>query len=265
MSRERYANTGSSRGGYRVKHKGRLFAFLALVLVIAAAVFVNSSFFDITDASVSVSGDERYHFEDIKSAAADKLFGINIFKLDEDAVESSIEDSNPYLDVTDIIRGLPNRVEIVVKEREPLYQFEYDGKYYDAADNGVIMSEGRSNDPALIQVAGFNIAPPQRGKKAEALDQRQQRDFDELMLSLRKYDFVSQVRSIDMTEETNITFMLRQGFKVIVGMPTQLQGKISCLSAALESVVEQGNTSGTLDISVAGNIYFSAGVENEGE
>ena len=37
------------------------------------------------------------------------------------------------------------------------------------------------------------------------------------------------------------------------------------LALALESVVEQGNTSGTLDISVAGNIYFSAGVENEGE
>lgn len=263
MAKDRYINTSDKRGGYKVKYKGRLFAFLVLILVIALAVFVNSSFFHVGMDTVEVVGDERFHFDDIKNAAKEYLQDVNIFQLDEPAIESIIEMDNPYLDVTDIVRKLPNVVQIVVKERETVFQFAYNGEYFNAAFNGVVMSEARSKDPALIQVEGLVIEAPQRGQAIQAINEQQQKDFDELVYNLQAYNFIPRVKCIDLSEETNLLLYLESDFKVIIGLPTQLQGKISCLDAAVKSVLESGNTSGTLDISVVGNIYFVPSGDNE--
>lgn len=256
MATERYIKS-TGRRGFRIKYKGRLIAFLVLLTVIAAAVFLSSSYFDVKEDSVVVTGDERYHFDDIKNAATKELFNVSIFRLDEAAVARRIEEDNPYIEVKDIVRRLPNKVEIVVKEREPVFQFEHGGLFYDAAENCVIMSEGRSQDPSLMQIAGFEIEQPVRGQLLSAVNAAQQRDFDELMANLKKYGFMQQIKTVDMTQETNLILQTRSGFRVIVGLPTQLEGKISCLQAAVDSVINDGNTSGTLDISVVGNIYFT--------
>lgn len=264
MAKERYIDAYGKSGRYRIKHKGRLVAFLALILIIALAVFVNSSYFKVEEDSVVISGDERYHFEDIKYAAKDKLFGINIFKIDEPAIKQSIEDDNPYLEVVDIVRELPNSVEIMVKEREPVFQFVYNGQYFDVAENGVVMSDARNKDPALILVQGIAVEPLVRGTKVKAVDETHFQDFEQLSYNLKIYNFMDDVDVIDMTEESNIVMWL-DDFKIIVGLPTQLQGKISCLSAAMDSVIEQGHTSGVLDISVVGNIIFSEFEDNTAE
>ncbi|MBR3750718.1 MAG: FtsQ-type POTRA domain-containing protein [Clostridia bacterium] len=255
MARDRYIDTSLKSGRYRIKHRGRLVAFLVLILIIALAVFINSSYFNVVEGSVRISGDERYHFEDITYAAKDNLFGINIFKIDEDAIKQCIEDDNPYLEVVNIVRELPNKVEIVVKEREPVFQFIYNGQYYDVAENGVVMSDARNKDPALILVQGIAVNPIVRGTKIEPVNVTQFQDFEQLTYNLRIYDFMHKINVIDMTEESNIVMWLGD-FKIIVGLPTQLQGKISCLSAAMDSVISQGHTTGVLDISVVGNIIF---------
>ena len=255
MARERYIDASGRSGRYRIKHKGRLVAFLVLILIVALAVFVNSSYFEVVEDSITISGDERYHFEDIKYAAKDKLFGVNIFKIDESCIKQCIEDDNPYLEVVDIVRELPNRVEIIVKEREPVFQFEYNGQYFDVAENGVVMSDARNKDPALILVQGITVNPLVKGGMVEAVDATVFEDFEQLSYNLKIYNFMDDIDVIDMTEESNIVMWL-DDFKIIVGLPTQLQGKISCLSAAMNSVMEQGHTSGVLDISVVGNIIF---------
>ena len=102
MATERYI-TSTGRRGFRIKYKGRLIAFLVLLTVIAAAVFLSSSYFDIKEDSVVVTGDERYHFDDIKNAATKELFNVSIFRLDEAAVARRIEEDNPYIEVKDIV------------------------------------------------------------------------------------------------------------------------------------------------------------------
>ena len=46
---------------------------------------------------------------------------------------------------------------------------------------------------------------------------------------------MQQIKTVDMTQETNLILQTRSGFRVIVGLPTQLEGKISCLQAAVDS------------------------------
>lgn len=258
MAKDRYTNTPVRSGGYRIKYKGRLIAFLALLLIIVIALMINyAPFFNVNSDSITITGDERYHFEDIIISAKKELDGVNIFKVDEAAVKTMVEDGNPYLEVLNIVRILPNKVEIVVKEREPIFQFTHNGQHYDAGDNRVIMSDPRTKDPALIQVEGVAIDQPVKGEIVKLVNQTQQIDFDALIQNLKTYNFMDKVRLIDMTEESNIVIWLRMDFKVIIGTPTQLQGKIECLSAALASVIEKGNTSGVLNISTVGEIAYS--------
>ncbi len=258
MADKRYINTHGGKVGYKIKYKGRLIAFLALLLIITIALLINySPIFVVNNDSISITGDERYHFEDIIISAKDELVGVNIFKIDEDAVQNMIQDDNPYLEVLNIVRALPNKIEIIVKEREPVFQFTFNGQHFDAGENRVIMSDPRSKDPALIQVEGVAIEQPVRGSIVGLVNKQQQDDFDSLIKNLKAYNFMDKVRLIDMADEGNIIIWLRQNFKVIIGMPTQLQGKIESLSVALDSLIDNGKTSGVLNISTVGELVYS--------
>ena len=67
------------------------------------------------------------------------LKGVNIFKIDIAKLHHQLELQYPYIANLRIIRQLPDRILILAKKREPLFQLDYQGKYLVIDTEGIAL------------------------------------------------------------------------------------------------------------------------------
>lgn len=94
---------------------------LVMAAVVAAVVFGVAIFFKVN--TVEVQGNSIYSAEEIMSASGIQK-GDNLFTLNKEAAAGSIKAGLPYVETVSVIRFLPDRVVIEVRESEAAFAVE---------------------------------------------------------------------------------------------------------------------------------------------
>ena len=107
-----------SDAGKRRPSSGVGSRLLIMAAIVAAVIFGVAIFFKVN--TVEVQGNTIYSAEEIRSASGIQK-GDNLFTLNKEAAAGSIKASLPYVETVSIIRFLPDKIVIEVKESDATF------------------------------------------------------------------------------------------------------------------------------------------------
>ena len=110
--------SGRSDAGKRRPGSGVGSRLLIMAAIVAAVIFGVAIFFKVN--TVEVQGNTIYSAEEIRSASGIQK-GDNLFTLNKEADAGSIKASLPYVETVSIIRFLPDKIVIEVKESDATF------------------------------------------------------------------------------------------------------------------------------------------------
>ncbi|MBQ9015293.1 MAG: FtsQ-type POTRA domain-containing protein [Firmicutes bacterium] len=172
------------------KKKHRVLRVLAVLACIAALIAVaNLQYFDIRETPVI--GNRVVSDEDILKASQIEP-GKSIFFLNPWLVKSRIK-KNLYIESVNIDRHLPGTVEIIVKEREAVAQFEKWGrngtvKRYAVTDiNGMVIKKYKKKKKVTM-IVGVTVTDAAVGSKIKVKESGTYRKSMELIRTMRQGD-----------------------------------------------------------------------------
>ena len=110
--------SGRSDAGKRRPSSGVGSRVLIMAAIVAAVIFGVAIFFKVN--TVEVQGNAIYSAEEIRSASGIQK-GDNLFTLNKEAAAGSIKASLPYVETVSIIRFLPDKIVIEVKESDATF------------------------------------------------------------------------------------------------------------------------------------------------
>lgn len=117
------ARQNRSRGSQRRPSSGVGGKLIIMAAVVAAVVFGVAIFFKVN--TVEVQGNSIYSAAEIASASGIQK-GDNLFTLNKEAAAGSIKASLPYVETVSVIRFLPDRIVIEVKESDATFAVSSD-------------------------------------------------------------------------------------------------------------------------------------------
>ena len=117
------ARQNRSRASQRRPSSGVGGKLIIMAAVVAAVVFGVAIFFKVN--TVEVQGNSIYSAAEIASASGIQK-GDNLFTLNKEAAAGSIKASLPYVETVSVIRFLPDRIVIEVKESDATFAVSSD-------------------------------------------------------------------------------------------------------------------------------------------
>lgn len=143
------ARQNRSRASQRRPSSGVGGKLIIMAAVVAALVFGVAIFFKVN--TVEVQGNSIYSAAEIASASGIQK-GDNLFTLNKEAAAGSIKASLPYVETVSVIRFLPDRIVIEVKESDATFAVSSDTN-----TTWLINSVGK----ALEQIRDSSVTPVQ--------------------------------------------------------------------------------------------------------
>ena len=157
--------SGRSDAGKRRPGSGVGSRLLIMAAIVAAVIFGVAIFFKVN--TVEVQGNAIYSAEEIRSASGIQK-GDNLFTLNKEAAAGSIKASLPYVETVSIIRFLPDKIVIEVKESDATFAVTTDtnttwlinsvGKALeqisDSAPDSALTAEPTAPDAAALRYSG---------------------------------------------------------------------------------------------------------------
>jgi cell division septal protein FtsQ len=122
--------------------------FVALFLILAALIFMNSGIFMVKE--VSVQGNQTIPTEDILLTARLSHYK-NIFQVDVAKIQQDIL-KNPKISGVEVTRIFPYKVLIIIKERQPLCLLLYRDNLLVIGDDSVVMEIKDESDPINLPI-----------------------------------------------------------------------------------------------------------------
>ena len=184
----------------------RIVKFITLILLIAGGMTfaLVSPIFNIKE--IQVINNKQIATETIISLSQLQE-GQNIFRFNRNKVEKEIK-TNPYVEIAEIKRKFPNKIEISIKERQKNYNVEF--------------------------VAGNRLNTHDLGKIEVVI---------QIMNICRNYELEKKVSSIDITDKNNyIIYMEEERKTIYIGDGNNLNNKMLYVPAVIkENEGKEGN------------------------
>lgn len=155
----------------------------------------------------------------------------------------------PEIENVAISRVLPDTVEIAFTLRRPLFYFEHHGTFQLLDAGGLLLGEQTSVPQGLIPIRGTDGASP--GQVAA---------FAGELLPMRE-----QIEYVAYREPFGIELKLRRGPEVFFPGTTGFTKKINRYFRIKPHLDLQGAAVRTVDLRIAGRIYFECATEPEGD
>ncbi|MCL1819893.1 MAG: FtsQ-type POTRA domain-containing protein [Oscillospiraceae bacterium] len=224
----------------RRKRKNGLAGFFLSVIVITVIVFGSSMFFKVS--YIEVEGESKCSRQDIIDASGISI-GDFLLYINKGIASSSIRSNQSYADTIKIRAILPNRVVIHITECEPVAFIRHGGEYW-IADKGGKLLEPVPDKPKLPEITGLTLRVPLTGTAMEVGNEDSYKTEHIL-------DFITLLSNRGISAETveynstqGLTFTFLGRFKVIVGMPNNLDDKLDYLNVYLDKL--EPNAAGTI-------------------
>ena len=144
----------------RKKHRKKNYPLrIAIVLAVIAAAFLctHLSCFDVN--GIAVIGNEGVTDEEVIKLSGIEM-GDSVFKVHPLLVQHKIK-KNLYIEKVNVDRKLPNKVEIIVKERKLLAQFHKDAKFVITDSEGMVLDISKEPHKATL-IEGVTVTEAEK-------------------------------------------------------------------------------------------------------
>ena len=220
----------------------RIVKFITLILLIAGGMTfaLVSPIFNIKE--IQVINNKQIATETIISLSQLQE-GQNIFRFNRNKVEKEIK-TNPYVEIAEIKRKFPNKIEISIKERQKNYNVEFLNGYAYINNQGYILeiSEQKLDLPVIkgIETEQEQIVA---GNRLNTHDLGKIEVVIQIMNICRNYELEKKVSSIDITDKNNyIIYMEEERKTIYIGDGNNLNNKMLYVPAVIkENEGKEGN------------------------
>lgn len=249
-----------------MRHKsnvGRIIlAVVIVVLVISGLIYFGYVFFQAE--KVEVSGNGKYTDIYITNLAniPDET---HMLMLNTEEIKSNIEEAEPYLEVLNIKKKLPQTVLIEVKERQPKALIAYADKFLLADDEGNILEilDELPENRKYPVVQGFAVGSVSLGRTIGTDDTFKITVMSEILTALENRQITDSIYSIDLSDINNIKMQTPDNLSIKFGQADKIVDKIKWIDRMLPTLKRDGRTSGVLDVSAGTFATYKKDEENE--
>jgi cell division protein FtsQ len=222
-----------------------------VAIVRGAAWAARSPRFAVT--SVDVTGQSRLTREDIV-AAAGIAPGTNLFAFDPRDVVARVQ-TLPLIRRAEVIRSLPNRVTLIVEERQPFTVVQA-GRLHWIDEEGVNLGiESRAvalGTPVLSGLSPDDLGGKGKGRASE----RAGVGISLLHLLLRaRSSLLGQISEIDMSRPEGPVLYTVDGVEVRLGKD-DWEARLGRLQGVLAQLAASGETVTSIDLRFRGQVVF---------
>ena len=240
----------------RRQHAAKRMAInVAFVAFIVIAVLI-ALYYTFLLRDIVVSGNETYSDEYIIGLTG-LQYGRHMLLCDLEAAQEGIE-QDPYLQVDAVDYIFPARVRIQVTERKEVAGII--GLDYNVIidHNGYVLSMGGGTDLRnLLQVSGVGMTGFQVGQRLGQTDDFGTATLVTMIKELETYQLIDDIASLDLTTPLAIVMYAKNGLKIHVGQPTDLDKKLVSLHKLLPQFINANISTGTLYLSARGGTVYS--------
>lgn len=241
----------------RKKRKITMIVIILLAIITAICVYLlTAEVFNIQE--IEIEGNQQLPKEEIQELSEVKI-GDNIFSTLEIVVRVKLKQNGYIKDIT-LEKSYPNKIKIIVEEREKEYQVLTETGCYVYIDGQGYIIDYSLEKLEIPTITGmeYSEANIQKIKRLEEKDLEKMENILHIMQQAEKIEIVNQVQQID-TKGEYILHLNSDSIIINLGDATNLNNRMYYVKAIMQK--ENGN-SGT--IYVNGNLnegfvpYFSA-------
>ncbi len=215
------------------KIKKILKTIILVAIIIGGICFaLISPIFNITD--IQVIGNNKINSDTIISLSQLQIEQ-NIFRFNKNKVLNEIK-TNAYVENTKIKRKIPNKIEIIIEEREQNYNVEFLNGYAYINNQGYILeiAEQKLDLPVIM-----GITTPQEqvvaGNRLNDEDLEKLETVIQIMNICKSYELDKKVSSIDITNKNDYIMYMEEEKKTIhLGNDSNLTNKMLYVPAILK-------------------------------
>ncbi|MGI6097529.1 MAG: cell division protein FtsQ/DivIB [Dethiobacteria bacterium] len=217
----------------RRKNKNLRRHFLVLLIFFVSSLmfmaFLRSPFFTVRQ--VQITGNEKLSYEELMQVSGIKV-GSNIWENSLAEIKDNLQ-ALVRVDSVEVKRHFPGKLEIVIKEKEPVALIPYQSSYLELSPEGLLLGTTESFIEGLLVVTGIDLGNLHIGGKAGNEEQlaflqhffNAIPDFPELTLS-----------ELNLSEPLNAVLFTAGGLKVCIGSADNLIEKLETLVQILPHV-----------------------------
>lgn len=216
------------------------------VTVIVSALLSLTVFFKIDE--IYVEGTKRYPEKDIIAASMIEK-NENLILCNTSPGEKKIIETFPYVEDVHIQKRLFNSITIKITEAKPFLMIKNGEKYFVLSKKGKIIEINNENKYKDVPViVGVKLKKTRLCDYSEYENDNTKKYLEEVISLVKKYE-IKDVSTVDVTSITNIFLLKKNGFKLIIGSPENLDYKFkSAVSIMNEHISETDR--GVLDVSM---------------
>ena len=246
----------AGKGGSRKKKKnsGSIYVTVIVALMLLAAIFGLSVFFNISD--INVVGAGMYTDQQVVAASGIELDG-SIFFLSQSSAAVKIKDALSYVDEVRIIRDLPGTITIEVTESLPVAALSYEGNYWVIDKNAKILEKTNSQGASkAVKLMGIEPIMPVEGDSLALGDAGavQLTYLKNVLSGLVKAGIYEDITWLDMRNISSIKFDYMDRFTVDLGTGEDVDDKLWMLEKVVED--RSSNEKGTINVSKLNEGHF---------
>lgn len=239
--------TNSIERKVRKKKIGLITILLIFLISIFIILSTKTSFFNISEIVIqgnSVLDDEKVIL------ASGLNYGENIFKIRTQEAKKNLL-SHPYVKSVNIKRIFPDKLVIIIKERNEFLLVPYLDSYIYLDDEGYILNLLAYRKDNILEVEGINIKDISIGKKILLEDSVSLEEIIGLIKDCKKIGLYKEIKKVNLDNKSNIEIYLKSGIKVAFGYLNNVKYKLSFTIKILDDLKHRGINKGT--------IYFNKG------
>jgi cell division protein FtsQ len=142
-----------------------IYVLFIVLLIGGLMVFLRSDFFNIK--SITVEGNVHVSEETVRACCKIQI-GQNIFDFKAAEIQDQLK-TIARISKVSVVRIYPDKVKIVITERQPIVYISYEGQYYAVDDEGIVVEISSSNIAAdAVMVTGLSgVEMPDVGRKLD--------------------------------------------------------------------------------------------------
>ena len=241
-------NASGGRRGRRI-----LFTCLAALVIFTGALCL---FLRVTE--IRVEGDPgAYDLQEIIETAGVKR-GQSLLLINRDRAAANVQSAFPALSNASLTCSLPGLVTIRVNESQVRAVITCDGERWVFDEYCHVIGKAEQGKQ-YVSVSGLEVTGVRVGKEMSA-DRSNESALSctkTILTQLVSRNLADKVSSLNVENLANIEFIYDGSFTVKLGTGSKLEYKLERFATVIRSVMEEGKTGGTIDVSSDGKSYYS--------
>ena len=243
----------------RRKRKMSVYVLAVILLVITIGVTLCFTFmFNINEIIISGESD-TYTPEDIVNASGISI-GDNLFRINTEETVAHMHEELLHAEDIEIRKKFPSSISIHVTRCIPTYNIEYQGGVLLVSERGKILANNTSPQDGLAVVQGFEPKEMTVGNNISSINEEKNTAFADMLTNFEKYDEMG-IKSIDMTDKSNIKLVYENGILLKIGGCDDMEYKLDLASSVMEESAVKGKK-GLMQIIGSNQCSFRVGVDS---